>query len=181
RIYEKHIKAGGKLSPRGCYYYARELRDHGRFEDAATQFTAFLDLHQGWAEDKINACEMLADCLRQIGKHDEALNVLLKSFCYDSPRAEICCEIGYHFKALNNYRVAAYWFESVFALPRPTDSVAFIRPDAWGFIPALECAVCYDAMGKTQKANEFNELAAGYKPDAEEVRLNREYFMEKLL
>lgn len=175
-IYEKQLMQGKSLSPRGLYYYARELRDAGRHEDAASWFRRFLDEGGGWVEDNINACVELAGCLAAAGEEAAVLPALLRSFEYDAPRAEGCCQIGYYFKERGELKKALFWFGLALNLQKPQDSIGFIRHDMWDFIPSLESAVCYFHLGDLQKAQEYNEKAAQYKPDSDVVKHNRAFF-----
>ncbi|HWS30275.1 MAG TPA: glycosyltransferase family 2 protein [Clostridia bacterium] len=179
RIYEAILQRGETLSPRGTYYYARELKDMGRFIEAAERFCEFLASRKGWVEDNIAACLGLARCLAATGDEDGALKALFQSFLYDAPRAEVCCEIGYRFKAKTDYRRAAFWFSLVEHLERPADSWGFFELDSWNYVPFLECAVCYDRLGELEKAEYFNELAAAAKTDSHAVAHNRAYFASK--
>ncbi|HWQ51957.1 MAG TPA: glycosyltransferase [Terriglobales bacterium] len=179
RIYERRLSKGEPLTPRGTYYYARELRDNGRFEEAAAVFRRFLDDGQGWVEDNITACEDLAGCLAATGKPKEALTALLESFRYDTPRAELCCRIGYHHKERSDYRQARFWFELALNLKKPEPVRGFYQADCWGYIPSLECAVCCDKLGDFENAVRYNELAATFKPGSQAVAYNRRYFASR--
>lgn len=179
RIYENRLAKGEELSPRGTYYYARELRDNGRFDEAAAVFRRFLDEGRGWMEDNITACGDLAGCLTAAGRSKEVLTALLESFRYDTPRAELCCRIGYYHKELSDFRQAAFWFELALNLKRPEPVRGFFQADCWGYIPSVECSVCYDKLGDFEKAERFNELAATYKPDSQAVDYNRKYFAKR--
>lgn len=176
RIYEALLARGETLSPRGTYYFARELKDAGRFEEAAARFDAFLASRKGWREDNITACLELSRCMAALGKEEASLKAIFESFRYDAPRAEACCQIGYNFKGRGEYRLAAFWFSLVERLERPADSWGFTELDCWGYIPFLECAVCYDRLGEPEKAAYYNELAAAAKPDSQAVAHNRAYF-----
>ncbi len=180
RIYEAVISSGKALSPRGMYYYARELKDNGRFAEAAAMFEKFLESRAGWVEDNITACGELSRCYTVLKQGDKALAALFKSFSYDLPRAELCCDIGYYFKNRGDFQKAAFWFELVLGLQKPENSLGFIRPDCWGYIPSLECAVCHDALGNLRLAESYNEMAAAFKPDSKAVAFNRDYFRRKL-
>lgn len=181
RIYESLLQEGKPLSPRGAYYYARELKDNGRFEEAAQRFALFLESGLGWREDNIAACGELARCLLELGRREEAFLALARSFLYDVPRAELCCQIGYFFKEQREYARAAFWFENVLRLEKPAHSWGFIQHDAWDYIPSLECAVCYDRLGQLQRAALYNELAGSFKPDSPAVAQNRVYFEARLM
>lgn len=178
-IYERQLREGGSLSPRGLYYYARELRDNERFQDAIHYFSLFLDTGAGWVEDNITACEALAACFEHENQREEQLKALVRSFVYDTPRAEICCALGYAWKAVSDYNRAAFWFHLATTLQKPAQSWGFIREDCWNYIPCIELVVCYDRLGMTELAEHYNDEAAKYKPDDPSVAYNRAYFENK--
>ena len=138
QIYESILSSGTKLSLRGTYYYARELKDNGRYKDAAEQFNFFLKSGSGWVEDNIAACGELAKCYLLLGEDEKALSAMLQSFTYDLPRAELCCQIGYYFKSKNKFKHAVFWFKTALKLEKPQDSWGFIQHDYWDFIPYME-------------------------------------------
>lgn len=176
RIYENMLNQKMELSPRGLYYYARELEDHGRFADSLKQFEKFLNSGDGWVEDCISACREMARCHLALSEPDQALLAMLRSFTYDIPRAETCCQIGYYFMDKNDYGKAIFWFETALNLRPPEQSWGFSQPDCRGYIPCLECTVCYDKLGDRDKAEAYNERAAVFKPGSEKVAFNRRYF-----
>lgn len=176
QIYENLLNREGKLSSRGTYYYARELKDNNRYEDAINMFNSFLQLGLGWVEDNITACTELAKCYGQTNQQQKELESLLRSFQYDNPRGEVCCQIGYYFKQQEKYHQAIFWFELVLGLEKPVNSWGFYQEDFWNYIPSLECAVCYDKIGNYERAEYFNEIAGQHKPDSSAVAHNRKYF-----
>lgn len=178
-IYEGVLAQGKTLSARGMYYYARELKTHGRYAEAVRVLTEFLDSGRGWLEDNIGACGELAHCYLSLNEEEKALAAMLRSFQFDKPRAELCCQIGYYFKKRGNFALAAFWFELILSLEKPKDSLGFIQNDCWGYIPCLECAICYDRLGDPLSAEHFNMRAGGFKPDSEAVAHNKKYFAAK--
>jgi len=171
----KNLKQSGKaFTPRQMYYYARELKDHGQWIDAAYYFKKFLDTQQGWQEDNIAACYNLSICYNALGDEHRIMPILLKSFEYDAPRAEICTEIGYYFKRANNYATALKWF-SIAANMSVPDTIGFILRDYWGYLPNIESCVCCCYLGDYAQAAVFNERAAVCKPGAEAVDHNRRF------
>ena len=178
-IYEKQLAAGKMLSPRGRYYYARELAEHGRTAEAADSLRRFLDERKGWVEDNINACLLLADCFSKLGRPADQIFALLRSFACDTPRAEACCRLGYFYQKQNDFRRAAFWFRLAASLEKPKENWGFSEPDCWAYIPYLELSVCCDRMGDWKQAERFNELAAKSKPDSAAVAYNRRYFAKR--
>lgn len=175
-IYEKNIASGRELSPRGQYYYARELETNRRYEDAVFWFNKFLDSGFGWVEDNIGACYETANCYNAMNDPKNALRAMLRSFEYATPRAELCCQIGYHYKNAHDYAAARFWFELATKLAKPRNSWGFIRNDCWGFTPCIELAVCCYKLGALEEAIRYNDLAGEYKPGDASVLYNQKFF-----
>jgi len=175
KIYENQIKEGKKLSPRGTYYFARELKDHARYIEAISYFNQFLEDKLGWVEDNIASCYNIAICEKTLNNQKKAFKSLLRSFEYNPPRAEITSEIGYYYMDLMDYEKASKWFLLSISLEK-SNTLGFLLNDYWDFIPNIELAVCYYKLGDIEKAIKHNELAAKYKPDSELILYNRNFF-----
>ena len=175
KIYEKQLRDGKKLSPRSTYYFARELKDHNRYKEAIQYFEQFLDSKLGWVEDNIASCYNLALCYKAINCNEKILQSLIRSFEYDSPRAEITCEIGYYYMNQNDYEKALKWFLLSTHLEIPS-TLGFLLNDYWGFIPNVELCVCYYKLGNIEKACYYNEIASKYKPNSDAVLYNKKFF-----
>ncbi len=180
RIFEKMIARGGPLSPREEFYFARELKYHGRFPEAASRLERFLDTGLGWLENTLSACRDLAECYLAMGKKREALTALLNSFRYDVPRAETCCEIGKYFFDQEQYAVAAFWYALAASGNLPVPAGGFVQPDCYGYIPYMQLCVCHHRMGDTEKAAAYNELAGKIKPEDSGYLYNKAFFASLL-
>lgn len=175
-IYEKVIASGTELSLRGIYYYARELYYNEKYNLAIDYFNKFLDDEGGWIEDKIFACSSLSVCYKNIKDKKNVLKTLLKSFEYDTPRAEICCQLGDYYFNLHDYKKAIFWYKLATQLETPTNIVGFQFHDCWGFIPNIQLCVCYYRLGNINEAIKYNEIAGEYKPLDACVKYNKNYF-----
>lgn len=176
RIYQAQLAAGKILEPRQQFYYGRELYCHRRWEEALEVFERFLADGLGWVENNLDACCHCARCWEQLGKPEAALDALLRTFAYDRPRAEVCCELGRWFFRRERYGQAAYWYALALTCPRDDRRGGFVSPDCYGYLPCIQLCVCYSRLGDQERAKEFNELAASYKPDDPAVLHNRDYF-----
>ncbi|MCI9445680.1 MAG: glycosyltransferase [Oscillospiraceae bacterium] len=176
RIYKKQLEQGIKLDPRQQFYYGRELYYHKRYEDAVRVFERFLDEGRGWLENRIDACCHCACCYERMDRPEKALDSLLRSFAYDRPRAEVCCELGRWFFQRENMPLAAYWYSLALTCPRNDARGGFVSPDCYGYLPCIQLCVCYSRMGDLERAAQMNELAASFKPDAAPVLHNRTFF-----
>ncbi len=176
RIYEARIAKGETFSPRDLYYYANELRDHGKQDEAITYYQKFLDTKQGWVEDNIAACGKVADCFLALHNSEKYLEYIYKSFDYDTPRAEFCCRLGFHYLQASQYKQAIFWYKVATELEKPTDCWGMINHGCWTWLPHLQLCVCYDKIGKHDLAYKHNEIAAGFVPNHFSVLYNRNYF-----
>ena len=95
---------------------------------------------------------------------------------FDLPRAELCCEIGKHFLEHGNCRNAIYWYKAALQAQKKEQSGGFVLPDCYDYIPFLQLCVCYDRLGDTKLAAEYNEKAGACKPYSQAYLYNKQYF-----
>ena len=176
RIYEAQLERGTELEPRQQFYYGRELYYHQRYAQAVKVFELFLDEGRGWVENNIDACCHCAYCYEQMERPERALQALLRSFSYDRPRAEVCCELGRWFFQRERLSQAVYWYSLALTCPRDDSRGGFVSPDCYGYLPCIQLCVCYSRLGDWKRAEQMNGLAAFFKPDAAPVAYNRAFF-----
>ena len=176
KIYESRIKQGAAFSPRDRFYYSRELYYNARYADAIREIEVFLRSGEGWIENNIDACRILSYCHSAKNDNASALLALMRTFEYDTPRAETCCDIGKHFFISEKFVQAIYWYERALDCKRDDNSLAFIRPECYGYVPAIQLCVCHWKMGNRDTAIAANELAGTFKPGDAAVRANRMFF-----
>lgn len=175
-IFEKLLSNNITLDPRQLYYYSRELMYNSQYEKAISYFNTFLNNPNAWIENKINACMDLSNCYKEINNDEMQIFSLFRTFEYDTPRAEICTNIGIYFMERNKYDLAIYWFKQAIKIKPNLQSGAFVQLDYYNYIPYLNLCVCYNRIGKNHLANKYNELAGKFKPDSIAYKNNKEYF-----
>lgn len=176
RIYEDMLCAGEEFSPRSLFYYGRELLYHQRYEEAAAVLEKFLETEEGWKENKIDACLQAARCYEKMGNAEKRMGLLLESFRYDIPRAEVCCDMGRLFMEKRDFEKAAYWYGQALAVPDRYGEGGFEQKEFHGFIPLIQLCVCCDRMGDINGAWQYHLRSAVLKPEDESVRKNQRYF-----
>lgn len=176
RIYEKQLEEGITLTLRDTFYYGRELFYHQKWEEAIHQLTTFLQDPGSWKENKIEACRLLAKCFQNTSAQESAFAALFYSFSMDTPRAEVCCDIGELFLQRQQYQQSIFWYRMALTRPKEESSGAFILHDCYGYLPCIQMCVCYDRLGDTEKAEHYNKKAGLYHPDAPAYLQNLEYF-----
>ncbi|EFM10623.1 glycosyl transferase family 2 [Paenibacillus curdlanolyticus YK9] len=180
RIYEKRLEAGEAFGPRDLYYYANELKDHARYEEAIAYYVKFLETREGWVEDNIAACGKLSDCCAAIGSSEQTLDYALLSFRYGSPLPEFCCRIGFWHLNQGAYATAAYWYEAALQAPKSEQTWTLGNLSCETWLPHLQLCVCYDKLGDLRKAFWHNEQARAFRPNDAAVLYNKAY-LEGLL
>ncbi|WP_245583579.1 glycosyltransferase [Paenibacillus assamensis] len=176
RIYENRLAAGETFTARDLYYYANELKDHARYQDALDYYEKFLQTKQGWYEDCIQACLKMESCHEKLNQESERLPALFRSFEFDKPHSDICCQIGEWMLNNKRHQQAIYWFEQATQLAIPSDQLTMTQSSTWTWIPHLKLCVCYDQIGQPEKACYHNELALSYLPDHPSMLYNQTYF-----
>ena len=176
KIFESMIKNNIELDPRQTFYYARELYYNEEYDKALIYFNKFLNDDKGWVENKISACLDLYYLHLKLNDENNALLSLFKSFKYDIPRAEICCNIGNYFVQKNDFNTAIYWYKEASIRIFDATKGGFYIKDCYDFIPYLSLCVCYDKLGEHQIANYYNELAGKIKPNDKSYINNFRYF-----
>ncbi len=174
KIFEKCLLKRN-LDAREQYYYARELYDHKQYEAAIHQLRNFLKREDGWAENKIEACRVLSDCLYKKNKSEYALSALFQSFQWGFPRAEVCCDIGRCFLEQKNVPMAVYWYKMALRA-KPVPFGGFSYPDCSGFLPCIQLCVCFFQLGDLKKSYFWHKKSQKFKPDHPAVRQNEAYF-----
>ena len=94
-------------------------------------------------ENNIDACCHCAYCYERLERPEQALRALLRSFTYDRPRAEVCCELGRWFFQRENLSLAAYWYALALTCVRDDSRGGFVSPDCYGYLPCIQLCVCY--------------------------------------
>lgn len=176
KIFEKILATGGLLDSRQQFYYARELSYHQRYDEAIEVLLEFLNTGNGWVENNISACIDLAGFYRTTGQNEKIFSSLCRSFEYDEPRAEVCCEIGKYLIDKNQYSSAIFWYKVAASRQLSENSSGFQQPDCYGFVPYMQLCVCYDKTGDSENAWLYHCKAKEIKPDDPSVLHNENYF-----
>ncbi|CAH1193761.1 hypothetical protein PAECIP111893_00547 [Paenibacillus plantiphilus] len=174
-IYEKRITAGEALSPRDLFYYANELKDHARYDEAINFYNKFIATGDCWIEDLLASCSRMADCYHELKDDQHELESTLRALQYAAPRADTCCRLGYYFLQKNDLTAAIHWYETAAALPQTDQSWGPTNRSCSTWLPHLQLCVCYDRLGNYELAYQHNEQAGEYRPTDRRILYNRSY------
>jgi glycosyltransferase involved in cell wall biosynthesis len=186
RILEDMLAKGEEFTARDQNYYAIELAFNKRYEEAIVELNRYIEREDSWLEPQINCCLELSRCYQGLGDDKQALYSLFRSFDYDEPRAEICCEVGKLFYAKKNYKVSIEWYKYAFEKDVNNYLACYRSNDCYDIVPAIHLCACYEALGDRKKALYYHELTKQFNPNHDAVIRNEAYFKnainrEKLL
>jgi len=139
-----HCSAVKLFSPRNLYYYANELQDHARYEEAIQYYEQFLETGLGWIEDNLSACGKMADCHHALGNEQLELESAIRSLQYAAPRAEICCRLGFYFLQKSEWQSSIFWYKTATTLNPSDDVLGLSNTACSSWLPHLQLCVCYD-------------------------------------
>lgn len=176
KIFEKMIADGKELSDRNIFYYARELFLNSRFKEAIVYYNKFLNTTSGLTSNYMDASIDLAGCYRYLKDDKNVLKALLRSFEHDSPRAEVCCQIGFYYKQKQDYMNAIFWYDTASKIGKPKNQWGSVIHYFYDFLPNMELSSCYFHLRDLDMAIKYNDIAAGFKPDDPMVKQNQKYF-----
>jgi len=175
------------LDPRLQYYLARELHDAGEDRRACAAYDAFLAMPGGWAEDRVCALQRLAACRLRLAAsdpsradaHRAAARRAAKAAREADPRwAEPYFILGNIAFAEGDWAESVFWYEQAL---RPLPSVLSpIERHAYGVGPAVQLCLACDRLGDVRKANAYNEVALGLRPQDGNLLYNRSHFRARL-
>ncbi|MFP3886608.1 glycosyltransferase family 2 protein [Priestia filamentosa] len=175
RIYEQRLNMGEAFSPRDLYYYANELKDHGKYRKATVYYQEFLATKKGWVEDQIRACLNMANCYRALEQPDKQMEALVMSFIYDNPRPEISCQLGDIYTNRKQFKKAIFWYKSALEVEIDNNS-GFHEKSYSTWYPHLQLCVCYWTLGDKKASVEHHNLAKKYRPNEAKILYNEKFF-----
>lgn len=180
RIYEGMLAQGRVLSSRQLLQYAMELTANGYYEKAIGIYQTIISDPTSYFEDKLQSCDRMAHCHRELGHKEQELQSLLKTFNYDIPRADYVCRIAYYFQENSDFEKAVCWYQLALKLEKPKNRLFGMNNMTWTWFPHLQLVACYGKLGQLEQAYEHNEIALSYAPNDLNV-LNNKKLLEAAL
>lgn len=172
-ILENMVKEGRELTPRNLFYLAKEKFNVGDYDGAIEYFNKHLSTERGLPVDNVSSCVHLAKAYRIRKDYKNMKKFLARSFEYETPRAEICCLMGYCYKDNQDYTRAITWFELATRLDKPESTWGPVLHEYYGLIPCVELCVCHYKTGNINEAIRYNNKAGEYSPNHPSVLQNK--------
>lgn len=168
----------GSQSPRIWYYYGKELKHHGRLEEAVRAFERHAELNREDPVSLYQAMHMAMVCLMELERYEEAVDWGLRALEVDSSRAEALAELG-----VIHYRRRAF----ARAIPLLQGATHALRPgqgmileEYYTWKPYHYLSLCYEGLGDYVSAIEMALKAYPAIPDKKVIADNIRCFAAKL-
>ena len=159
-IYQYHIARGLCLDERQKFYYGRELYYNNMPRQAAAVLSDFMR-GGGWNINKAEACRILYFCHKLAGERAVALDWLVRSFLYVTPRARDCCLLADEFFASRNYECARFWYLQAMNSRERAEEGGFVDRAFFTRIPANGMAAVCGALGDVEGRDRWLRAAKG--------------------
>lgn len=166
RIYDKLLKGRGVegLTTRDCYYYAKELFDGGRFDDALSMYEQFVERPDAWWEDKAQAfCAM--GRLAGRTNHEHGRQYAARAAAVKHTLAEAYCVLGDLCLQDRQWDAAIHWYTVAATVPPGKGTLAATNDVYHTWVPHIQLCVAYRGAGHIDKARHHLAIAAKYRPN----------------
>lgn len=159
-LLEQKLEQMESLLPNAYYlefYRGRNYFEIGLFEPAVKHFTRALAM-QPETEDLPYIYSYMGSCLKDLGRYDEAIEILFKGLQEDEERADLHNSLGVCFFKLDRYEKAISHFHRAVTI-NPASAIDYAN-----------LGVNYSKIGKKESAVEFLNLALTIEPDLDFAR-----------
>ena len=165
----------GDVSTRTAFYYANELRDHKRWEEAIAAYNHFLEMdYHSW--EYYDALISLATCYRSLEKHEEAVDCYLRAIKFDPTRAEAWVGMGDVCFDYQRFVQAIPFYKAAMEAVRPLEG--FVLETCYSWLPYDRVAVCYGNVGRLDDAITTTIEALKTCPERERLLTNLRHYYE---
>lgn len=177
RILDRAVAAGDRSS-RTLFYFANELRDHERWDEALAAYEEYFEGAQTVVWERYSALLSMATCSEMLGQSDRNLEFLHAAIRLDGTRAEAFLRIGLHYYNRQEWERAVPFLTAATSVRRPVDG--FIDDTAYTWGPWDYLAVCHSELEMYEDA--VAETLKALRTSSERPRLfkNMEFYIDQL-
>jgi glycosyltransferase involved in cell wall biosynthesis len=165
---------------RNVYYLGKEYFDSGDYVRGKEYLKKFLDMPDGWSENRYGAYIRLAEHALTVKSLSEAKDYLHKAMEVDSLKAKTYFYLGDIYLGEGDYHTAIHWYNICTSMGRSAKSLDIVEPKYNTWLPYLQMCLAYNYLGKIKEAAEANEKALQYRPQDFRLLNNKKIFLNSL-
>ena len=175
------MKGGHFLSTRETLLYGQELFFSGNYDEAIRVFEDIFRKPDVDFSVKRYYFNQIARCYEVKKDFSKALSYYVDSFKDLVPEVNNLYKLARLYHANKQYDEAIFWYETLVRMDFSIFKNYSYDVDYTTYYPYIQLSMCfYYGKGDIEKANEYNEKAAIYKPDDDSVIFNRKFYQPLL-
>ena len=182
KIIQKYLadckKKGEIPDPRMVIYEGSELMAHGQHLEAIRAFKDYIKV-SGWDEEKYQAFHKMSDCLRAVGKFDDAIQCEMQGLTVKDDWADGYFGIAECYYHKKEWDKVLRWTERGFALGSPK-TLLIVNPLDYTYAPRLYYAIALFNLGRVHEAIKITEEALDILPHDTNLQHNLMSFREAI-
>ena len=168
----------GKASQRLKFYYAKDLIESGRHEEAIPVFEDYLSGPTDYADNKAIACLRMAEYYRLKGMAEEHKAYLLKGRTYSTKYAEFPFLLGDIHYNKGELKEAIPFYEA--CLATPMDAGFSMQSEYYKFLPADRLSMIHYKLRDLKKSLYYNGITLECRPDDGRILSNRKMIQDEM-
>ena len=167
-------------SSRNLYYLGKEYFEMGRFDDGIVYLERFVNHPDGWWEDRYQAYYKLASSYMSKGDEAKFKEYIYKSIAIEERWAEPYNLLGLYYLNKQEWDKSIFWYEAALKVRRPKGLLAYYQPEYYTWLPNLNLALAYNAVGDLQNAYDHNKKVLEYRPNDSRALNNNKILSDAL-
>ena len=174
----KRLLDNGDTTTRTAYYYANELRDHKRWNEAIEAYNHFLSMNY-YSWEYYDALISLATAYKSENRIDEMVDAYFRAIKFDPTRAEAYVGLGDFSYERQQWQHAIPFYLAARGAVRPIEG--FVLETCYTWLPIDRLAVCYGNLGRLEEAIKLTVEALKQCPEQDRLLDNLRMFTEAVL
>ena len=171
-----------RTNERHTYYYARELADAGKIDEAIVVFSDYINRKTDWEGNLINAYQKLTSIYINLERYDDALDIAFEGIGFNPHYIELYNLISYVYYMKKDWYRVIRWCEFATTIVKP-DALHSVLPREYDFVPWDRLCFSYGQIGELEKAYAANKKALASNPvgsDLQRCLYNDKYISDVL-
>jgi len=156
---------------RWVYYYARDLLQLNRHDEALKQFERRVTLGGFWEERALAAIQV-AKIHMEKDRHTDAIRAAYDAMKLCDGWRDPYYIVGDAYFWIGNYEMAISWFEHCLKIPKPRTLLG-VWADIYEWLPQCQLSYCYERLGKKAEALKWAQEEQKYAPSGQAERIKQ--------
>jgi len=177
-LLREYAEDGENTDPRTIAYLGRSFVGLQMFDRAIP----FLEKHirmSGWDEDRYKSWCDLAECMKQLGRFEEAIAACFEAIEEREDYPDGYLKLHDIYLDLSKWKKAIHWAE--IGLKKKTPRTFMITdPSSYTWRPALSLSFCYLQEGEYEKANQLFQYAKKLAPNVDFIKQNESTYTDAI-